>query len=60
MLSTAVDHSVLPNIATLDTASSAWQALKDLYDHSSSEEKARRVPKEITGDNSSTVTTPSD
>ena len=29
MLNTAVDHSVLPSIATLSTA---WQALKDLYD----------------------------
>ena len=29
MLNTAIDHSVLPSIATLSTA---WQALKDLYD----------------------------
>ena len=32
MLNTAVDHTILPNIATLDTAANAWQALKDLYD----------------------------
>ena len=32
MLNTAVDHTILPNIATLDTAANAWQALKDIYD----------------------------
>ena len=31
MHNAAVDHTIQPNIATLDTAANAWQALKDLY-----------------------------
>jgi len=32
MLNTAVDHTILPNIANTDTAADAWKTLKDLYD----------------------------
>ena len=84
MLNTAVCHA---NIATLDTAADAWQALKDMYERKTAntkasllktvlnrkledgasmhdhkkelnrKEKAHRVSKETTDDNSSTIAT---
>ena len=32
MLNTAVDHTILHNIASTETAADAWKVLKDLYD----------------------------
>ena len=32
MLNTAVDHTILHNIASTKTAAGAWKILKDLYD----------------------------
>jgi len=33
MLNTTVDHTILPNIVSTETAAGTWKILKDLYDH---------------------------